>query len=112
MPESPPDMTITKHKAERRRGWYAARVAGIDAEAKLIVTRHAPELLSADHTKAPEELRKTGAAPALVAYLVADARESGFRIIPLCPYVRSQYEKHPEWSDAFTVAPGEVPAEP
>ena len=39
----------------------------------------------------------------------ADARAQGFRIIPLCPYVRSRYEKHPDWQDVMTVAPGETP---
>ena len=41
--------------------------------------------------------------------MIADARSHGFRIIPLCPYVRAQYRRHPEWADVMTVAPGEEP---
>lgn len=54
-------------------------------------------------------MRGTGAAAALVGYMIEDARKLGFRIIPICPYVRAQYRKHPEWADVMTVAPGENP---
>lgn len=85
-----------------RRGRYAARIAGIDGEAELTFTHRGPGLVSADHTGAPENMRGTGVAGALVDRLVADARRDGFRIIPLCPYVRARYEKHPEWHDVMT----------
>jgi hypothetical protein len=91
-------------------GSYVGRVAGIDAEAEITFTHRGPNLISADHTGSPEELRGTGIASALVDYMVADARKRGFRIIPLCPFVRARYEKHPEWRDVFTVGPGEKPA--
>ncbi len=54
-------------------------------------------------------MRGTGAAAALVDFMIADARRSGFRIIPICPYVRAQYKRHPEWQDVMTVAPGVDP---
>jgi predicted GNAT family acetyltransferase len=92
-----------------RHGRYVARIAGIDGEAELTFTHRGPGLISADHTGAPDGMRGTGAAGALVDRLIADARTEGFRIIPLCPYVRSRYEKHPEWQDVMTVAPGEIP---
>ncbi|MFO1239625.1 MAG: GNAT family N-acetyltransferase [Sphingomonadaceae bacterium] len=101
-------ITITKED-DGRHGRYVARVDGIDAEAELTFTHRPPLLISADHTGAPEALRGTGAASALVEYLVADARGSGFRIIPICPYVRARYAVHPEWQDVMTVAPGEEP---
>jgi predicted GNAT family acetyltransferase len=72
-------------------------------------THRGPNLISADHTGAPDELRGTGLAAAMVEYLVADARARGFKIIPICPYVRPRYERHPEWRDVFTVGPGEKP---
>lgn len=33
------------------------------------------------------------------------ARKNDFKIIPICPYVKAQYRKHPEWADVMTVAP-------
>ncbi|MHA6687530.1 GNAT family N-acetyltransferase [Mesorhizobium sp. A556] len=52
-------------------------------------------------------MRGTGVAPALVNYMIEDVRKSGLKIIPICPYVRAQYRKHPDWADVMTVAPGE-----
>ena len=105
------DIAIHKEDGERH-GRYVAKVARIDAEAELTYTHRGPALISADHTGAPDELRGTGAAAALVDYLIADARAGGFKIIPLCPYVRARYEKHPEWQDVMTVGPGEMPPIP
>ncbi len=103
------DISISKEMKDDRHGRYVARVEGIEAEAELTFTRRGADLISADHTGAPEELRGTGAAAALVDYLIADARGAGFKIIPLCPYVRARYEKHPDWQDVMTVGPGEKP---
>jgi predicted GNAT family acetyltransferase len=102
-------IAITKED-DGRHGRYWARVEGIDAEAELTFTHRGPGLISADHTGVPEALGGIGAAAALVDYLIADARSSGFRIIPICPYVRSRYAKHPEWQDVMTVAPGATPS--
>lgn len=55
-----------------RRGRYVATVAGIEAEAELVFTHRGPGLISADHTLAPESLRGTGAASALVDRLIAE----------------------------------------
>ncbi|OYQ33231.1 GNAT family N-acetyltransferase [Sandarakinorhabdus cyanobacteriorum] len=102
------DISIAKEDGPRR-GRYVARVAGIDAEAELVFTHRGPGLISADHTGAPDALRGTGAAKALVDALIADARATPFRIIPICPYVRALYAKNPDWQDVMTLAPGEAP---
>ena len=77
-------------------------VTGVDDEAELTYTHCGEGLVSADHTLAPESLRGTGVAAALVDRLVADARRGGYKIIPLCSYVSARYEKHPEWHDVMT----------
>jgi len=105
------EITITKED-DGRRGRYVARIAGIDDEAELTFTHRGPGLISADHTGAPESMKGTGAAAALVDFLIADARKIGFHIIPLCPYVRARYQKNPDWQEVMTVAPGVVPERP
>lgn len=30
-----------------------------------------------------------------------DVRREGFRILPLCPFAKSQLELHPEWLDVL-----------
>ena len=49
----------------------------------------------------PEALRGTGAGLALAERMVADAREAGVRVIALCPFVKAQARRHPEWADVI-----------
>jgi predicted GNAT family acetyltransferase len=86
-------------------GRYVATVAGVEGAAELTFTQRDPALISADHTGAPDSMRGTGVALALVEHMIADAREHGFKIVPICPYVRAQYKKHPDWRDVMTVDP-------
>jgi len=99
-----PEIVVSKEVGPQG-GRYVARVAGIDDEAELVFSQRNPRLTSADHTEAPESLKGTGAAKALVDFMVADARANGFKIFPVCPYVRAQYAKHPEWRDVFAIPP-------
>ena len=86
---------------DEKRGRYVLRRDG--AEADLTYTISSPNLRIADHTGVPDEMRGTGAGLALVERLVADAREEGWKILPLCPFVNRQRAKHPDWADAFQV---------
>jgi predicted GNAT family acetyltransferase len=98
-------ISIEKQTAGRR-GRYAARIDGVEGEAELVLTVRGPALISADHTESPTSMRGTGVAMALVEHMIADARANHFKIIPICPYVRAQYKKHPEWRDVMTEASG------
>ena len=103
------EITVTKQDGDGRHGRYVGTVKGIEGEAEVTFTHRGPDLISADHTGAPDQFKGSGVAAAMVDYMIADARENGFKIIPICPYVRARYEKHPEWQDVMTVGPGEKP---
>lgn len=32
---------------------------------------------------------------------VDDVRREGFKILPLCPFAKGQFERHPEWRDVL-----------
>lgn len=96
-----PDITIEKAEADGK-GRYVGRIAGIDGEAEITFTRRGQKLVSADHTAAPDSMKGTGAAMALVESMITDARRDGFKIIPTCSYIKAQYRKHPEWADVMT----------
>lgn len=81
------------------KGRYVLERDGEEAELTLSIA--SPTLVIADHTDVPDSFRGTGAGRALVERLVADARAEGFRVIPLCPFVRAQSLRHPEWVDVF-----------
>lgn len=95
-----PDIKIEREESNGN-GRYVGRIPGVEGEAEITFTRRGPKLISADHTGAPDSMRGTGAAMALVEYMIADARREGFKIIPICPYVKAQYPKHPEWEDVM-----------
>lgn len=94
-------ISIEKLTTEKT-GRYVARVDGVEDEAELTFTIRGLALISADHTFAPASMRGTGAAMALVERMIADARANRSKVIPICPYVLSQYKKHPEWRDVMT----------
>lgn len=103
------DLTIVKQEIDARHGRYVARAAGLDAEAEITFTHRGPGVISADHTGVPDAMSGQGVGRALIDAMLADAKAEGFRVIPICPYVRAQYAKHPEWADLFTTKPGETP---
>lgn len=103
------DFVFGRDDDGKRHGRFTASLPGIEGEAEITYTRRGPGRISADHTGAPDSLRGTGAAAALVAHMVEQARAEGLTIIPMCPYVRAQYQRHPEWQDVMSVAPGVQP---
>jgi len=89
---------VTREHGETR-GRFVIRRGGEEAELTYSVTT--PELFIADHTGVPDSFRGTGAGVALVRALVEAARADGFKVVPLCPFVKAQSHKHPEWADVF-----------
>jgi predicted GNAT family acetyltransferase len=81
------------------KGRYVLREG--DAEAVLTWSILSPSHIIADHTGVPDAMRGTGAGKRLVERLVADARAKGVKITPLCPFVRAQAARNPDWADVF-----------
>jgi len=71
-------------------------------EAEMTFSRASATLIIIDHTAVPDALRGRGVGQALVERAVLDARREGFRIIPLCPFAKSQFERHPDWRDVLS----------
>ena len=81
------------------KGRYVLRANG--AEAELTYSILSPERIIADHTGVPDAMRGTGAGLRLVERLVADARAEGVKIVALCPFVKAQARRHPDWADVI-----------
>ena len=58
-------------------------------------------LIIIDHTEVPETLSGLGLGVRLVESGVQFARDSGRKIVPLCPYAAHQFRKHAEWHDVL-----------
>ena len=78
---------------EATRGRYVTFLDGIEAELTLSVM--SPTTIIADHTGVPDALAGQGVGKALVEHMINDAKASGFRVVPLRPFVKAQYARHP-----------------
>lgn len=89
---------IVQREEGPTRGRYVIHLApGYDAE--MTFRKEANGTIIIDHTGVPPEYEGRGIAARLVNRAIADAREQGFKITPLCSYVVAQFRRHPEWAD-------------
>jgi uncharacterized protein len=96
-----PEFTITRTDSDTKAR-YVATVQGVEGEGELTLSKVSATLIIADHTAVPDTMRGLGVAGALVARLIADARAAGQRIVPLCPFVRAQAQRHKaDWADVI-----------
>ena len=82
------------------KGRYVLRSPTGD-EAEMTFTTIGEHQIIIDHTEVPDAFRGQGAGLRLVTRAVEDARASGKKIIPLCPFAASQFRRHPEWADVL-----------
>jgi len=73
---------------------YLARVGGADAAiAEYLLTE---ELVIFTHTLTEPEFEGQGVASQLVAWALADVRDSARRVLPVCPFVKAYLARHAE----------------
>lgn len=48
------------------------------------------------HTEVSPKLKGQGIGARLLAHMVDYARQHRLKVVPLCPYVHGQFEKHPD----------------
>jgi uncharacterized protein len=80
-------------------GRYVGHIDGIDEPAIMTFSRASDSLIIVDHTQVPDAMRGKGAGLALAEHAVAEARKGGWKIIPLCTFMKGQMDRHPDWSD-------------
>jgi uncharacterized protein len=91
-------MTIEKDETGSG-GRYVAEIAGHKGE--MTYSRVNAGLIIVDHTAMPDALRGQGVGQALALHAVEDARRGGWKILPLCPFMRAQATRHPDWADVI-----------
>jgi uncharacterized protein len=93
-------MTI-QHQEPETKGSFFVEKANIRL-AEMTYSKAGPSLIIIDHTDVSDELRGQGAGKQLVEAAVLYARKNKIRILPLCPFARSVFDKTPEWSDVLS----------
>jgi predicted GNAT family acetyltransferase len=70
-------------------------------EAKMTYTWAGKDKIIIDHTEVNELLKGKNAGKQMVMKAVAFAREKGIKILPLCPFAHSVFQKTPEIRDVL-----------
>lgn len=69
---------------------------------EMTYSKAGDNLIIIDHTEVSDALRGTGAGKKLVTAAVENARKNGLKILPLCPFAKSVFDKTPEFADVLS----------
>jgi uncharacterized protein len=93
MSQIPSTLNIAHHP---EIGRFETTVDGLRCEADY---RLDGSVMRMTHTGVPSQLEGRGIAAALVHTALSWARTEGYKVDPLCSYVRVYIKRHPEWQD-------------
>ena len=72
------------------------------ATALMTYSRTSPGLIIVDHTEVPDQFRGQGIGARLAEHAIEQARAGGWKIIPLCPFLKAQVARNPDWTDVIS----------
>lgn len=88
-----------EHEAQGGKGAFFIRRDG-KRVAEMTYSR-SEHVTSIDHTKVDDSMRGTGAGRRLVGAAVNWARAERIRLLPLCPFAKSVFDKTPAYADVL-----------
>ena len=88
------------HVVNGHRGAFAFDIDG-KRLAEMAYSVAGDGIIIIEHTDVNSALRGTGAGKMLLAALVEWARAEGKKVIPICPFAKSVFEKTPEFQDVL-----------
>ncbi|WP_373495825.1 GNAT family N-acetyltransferase [Aquiflexum sp.] len=89
-----------KHQEDDKKGYFYIEIEG-KRKAKMVYSKAGASLLIIEHTEVSDELRGTGWGNKLVLAAVELARSQNKKILPLCPFAKSVFQKQPEIKDVL-----------
>ncbi len=81
-----------KHEEAEAKGAFYIEASG-KRVGEMSYSRTNPILIIIDHTDVDDSLRGQGVGRQMLNALVAWARETGTKVLPLCPYAKAQFDK-------------------
>ncbi len=91
--------SIILHEDGDTKGRFWTETKG--AVAELTYSKAGSAMIIIDHTSVPDALRGTGTGARLVERAVVEARQAGWKVLPLCPFAKAQIAKHADWQDVL-----------
>jgi predicted GNAT family acetyltransferase len=91
------NMDIQQDNSEKGGSFYIDQNG--ERLAEMTYVWAGPSQLIINHTEVSDKLRGMGAGKQLVTAAVNYAREKGIKIIPLCPFAKSVFDKITDFAD-------------
>jgi predicted GNAT family acetyltransferase len=88
-----------QHEKSQTRGRFFISTEKLLAE--MTYSRSSAHLVIVDHTFVDPSQRGQGLGQILMIELIGWARATQTRIMPLCPFAKAQFDKHPEYGDVL-----------
>jgi len=89
-----------QHFEEGSKGRFAAMHNGIEA-GHITYSKAGDTLLILDHTEVNDAYRGQGIGKVIVLHIVDIARRDGLKILPLCPFAKSVFDRTLEIRDVL-----------
>lgn len=94
---------VVQHKDQGKSGMFYVQVDG-DILAQMTYTNKDGENMIMEHTVVDDELRGKNVGYQMVQTAVQYARNHQLKIVPQCPFVKSVFDKKPEYKDVLQEA--------
>ncbi|WP_412050641.1 GNAT family N-acetyltransferase [Hoeflea sp. Naph1] len=94
-----PQVQHIEREEQPNKDRYVFRLG--EDEAEITYSRAGESMIIIDHTEVPDAMRDRSVGQALVRRAVEDARAEGRSIVPLCPFAKAQFTRHPDWHDVL-----------
>ena len=91
---------LIEHKEADGKGMFYIKVDG-HIQAEMTYTKPAADKLIIDHTEVDPKLSGKGIGLQLLSTLVEFARTENLKVIPLCPFAKSVFDKKKEFRDVL-----------
>jgi predicted GNAT family acetyltransferase len=91
---------LIQHKLVGSKGMFFVEIEG-NILAEMVYTMPAADKMIIEHTEVSDELRGKQVGLQLVSTGVEFARSHKIRIIPLCTFAKSVFDKKPEFRDVL-----------
>lgn len=92
-------MNIKHQNFENKGSFYIEDES--DKKGEMSYSKAGDKLIIIDHTEVTEELRGQGAGKQMLMMAVEFARKNSLKILPLCPYAKSVFDKDDSIADVL-----------
>ena len=91
---------IVQHKQREGSGYFYVQVDG-EKLARMTYTQPDSENMFIEHTEVDDEIRGKNVGYQMVKTAVQFARNHQLKIVPVCPFVKSVFDKKREYEDVL-----------